>query len=165
LFPGYFEYSGPKPAIKKYQNLDELLNCIAEEVNLLVTEKKYPLSEIAILYTKSKVPGHEIDSLPEMIGRALDSRGVLYDWVSEDYRAKKSYDVTTDSVTVSTIHSVKGFDYAAVFVVGLDFLDQSRWTEEQVDRLVYVAITRARFRLYTPYLFKNKIMNNLLSCL
>ncbi len=165
LFPGYFDYHGPNPAIEKYKNLDELLSFIADEINHLVTEKQYPLSEIAVLYTKRKVTAHEVDSLPAMIGRALDYRGVLYDWVSEDYRAKKSYDVTTDSVTVSTIHSVKGFDYAAVFVVGLDFLDQGRWTAEQINRLAYVAITRARFRLYTPYLLKNQIMNKLLSCM
>jgi hypothetical protein len=165
LFPGYFDYHGPYPAIGKYQNLDELLSFIADECNRLVNEKQYPLSEIAILYTKSTVSGHEVDILPVMIGRALDNRGVLYDWVSEDYRAKKSYDVTTDSVTVSTIHSVKGFDYAAVLVVGLDFLDQSRWTAKQINCLTYVAITRARFRLYTPYLLKNQIMNKLLSCM
>ena len=52
----------------------------------------------------------------------------------------------------------KGFDYAAVFVVGLDLLDQDRWTEEQVNRLTYVAIIRARFRLYIPYLVENKIV-------
>ena len=99
-----------------------------------------------------------------MIGHVLDNRGILYDWVSQDSRAKKSYDVTTDNVTVSTIHSVKGFDYAAVFVVGLDLLDQSRWTEEQANRLTYVAITRARYRLYIPYLSETQIVKKLLSC-
>ena len=96
-----------------------------------------------------------------MIGRVLDIRGTQYDWVSEDYRAKKTYGITTDSVTVSTVHSVKGFDYAAVFVVGLDLLDQSRWAEEQINRLTYVAITRARFRLYIPYLTENEIIDRL----
>ncbi|MEA2114799.1 MAG: 3'-5' exonuclease, partial [Thermodesulfobacteriota bacterium] len=162
LFPGYFDYHGPKPAIDRYATLDELLNRIADEVNLIVTEKQYPLSEIAILYTKSKVVGHEEGSLPAMIGQVLDNRGILYDWVSEDYRAKKTYDITTDSVTVSTVHSVKGFDYAAVFVVGLDLLDQSRWTEEQINRLTYVAITRARFRLYLPYITENNIIESLI---
>lgn len=45
------------------------------------------------------------------------------DWISEDYRAKRSHDVTTEKVTISTIHSVKGFDYACVFVLGLDALE------------------------------------------
>ncbi|MBU2053823.1 MAG: hypothetical protein KKC25_02440 [Proteobacteria bacterium] len=53
----------------------------------------------------------------------LKTQGEIpYNWISEDYRAKRSYDVTTKSVTISTIHSVKGFDYACVFLLGLDWL-------------------------------------------
>lgn len=102
--------------------------------------------------------------MPELLIQVLENHGILSDWVSEDYRAKKSYDITTDSVTISTVHSVKGFDYAAVFAVGLDFLDQSRWTEEQITNLTYVAITRARYRLYIPYLFENHIIKRLIAC-
>ncbi len=39
-------------------------------------------------------------------------------------------------------------DYACAFVIGLDWLDGARWTEEQIRNLPYVAITRARERLY-----------------
>ena len=39
--------------------------------------------------------------------------------------------VTTQSVTISTIHNVKGFDYACVFVIGLDWLDETRWTADK----------------------------------
>ena len=46
---------------------------------------------------------------------ALESRGIMSQWVSEDYRAKRAYDITTDKVSVSTIHSAKGLDYACVF--------------------------------------------------
>ncbi len=162
LFPGYFDFHGPKPAIDRYAALDELLIAVVSEISRLITEKQFPLSEIAVLYTKSAVPGQDTDSLPEMINTALDNRGILYNWVSEDYRAKKSYDITTDNITVSTVHSVKGFDYAAVFVIGLDVLDQSRWTEEQINRLTYVAITRARFRLYIPYLVEGHLLKRLL---
>lgn len=94
----------------------------------------------------------------------MEKNGILSDWASEDYRAKKSYDITTDSVTISTVHSVKGFDYAAVFALGLDFIDQSRWSEEQACSLAYVAITRARFRLYIPHLFENQIIKDLSDC-
>ena len=38
--------------------------------------------------------------------------------------SKKSYDITTNSVTISTIHSTKGFDYACVFLVGIDLLEE-----------------------------------------
>jgi len=42
-----------------------------------------------------------------LIEKVLDTKGVLYKWASEDYRAKKSYDITANSVTISTIHSMK----------------------------------------------------------
>ena len=165
LFPGYFDFHGPKPNLNQYSSLSELLEAVVQEINRLVTEKKYLLSEIAILYLTSKIEGEQNTvSLPERIGAALDENGLIYDWVSQDYRAKKSYDVTTDSVTISTVHSVKGFDYAAVFVVGLDMLDKERWTEEQVKRLAYVAISRARFRMYVPYVNTSEIVQDLQRC-
>jgi len=80
--------------------------------------------------------------------KALDERGICSNWIAGDYRAKRSYDVTTQNVTISTIHSVKGFDYACVFVIGLDWFNPERWSEEQIRNLTYVAVTRARERLF-----------------
>lgn len=60
-----------------------------------------------------------------------------------------------DSVTVATIHASKGLEYKCVFVAGLDekvipitrsLYDESELEEER--RLMYVAVTRARERLY-----------------
>jgi superfamily I DNA/RNA helicase len=93
----------------------------------------------------------------------MERKGLLHNWVSEDYRAKRSYDVTTDSVTISTIHSLKGFDYACVFLLGMDWLAPSnRWTEEQIRKLAYVAVTRAREQLFIPYSYENEIVKMLL---
>ena len=61
----------------------------------------------------------------------------------------------SDYVTVATIHSVKGLEFKVVFVVGLEenifpvsraAYDDNELEEER--RLMYVAITRARERLY-----------------
>ena len=57
-------------------------------------------------------------------------------------------------VTLATIHSVKGLEYRCVFICGLDAeifpmqraLEED--TEEEERRLMYVAITRARERLF-----------------
>jgi|WetSurMetagenome_2_1015567.scaffolds.fasta_scaffold98626_1 hypothetical protein len=90
-----------------------------------------------------KTPENDLGmNLPLLIGKALDKRGLMHNWISEDYRAKRSYDVTTESVTISTIHSVKGFGYACVFLLVLDWLAPGRWTEEQFRRLAYVAVIR-----------------------
>jgi superfamily I DNA/RNA helicase len=94
----------------------------------------------------------------------LGKQGILADWISEDYRAKQSYDVTTEKVTISTIHSLKGFDYACVFVLGLDALEPGiPWTDEQIRKLAYVALTRARERLFIPYCEENDLIRRLKS--
>ena len=89
--------------------------------------------------------------LPKLMGRALEMKGILHSWVSEDYRAKSGYDITTNSVTICTIHSVKGLDYDCVFVVGLDSIEPGRWSEEQIKSLTYVAITRAKYQWFDHY--------------
>ncbi|PKN68521.1 MAG: hypothetical protein CVU54_14480 [Deltaproteobacteria bacterium HGW-Deltaproteobacteria-12] len=153
LFQNFITTTGPEPEITKYPSLDELISNVATQIDHLHNEDGYPLSEIAIIYTQ-KSPDHLPGiHLPDLMIKAFEKQGLYCNWIAEDYRAKRSYDVTTQSVTISTIHSVKGFDYACVFVIGLDWLDGTRWSEEQIRNLTYVAITRARERLYIPHVF------------
>ena len=120
-----------------------------------------PFSEIAILYTKTSPNGIPDIHIPKKIMAALEAKGIIFNWVTEDYRSKKSYDITTDSVTISTIHSAKGMDYSCVFLIGLDYLTGERWTELQRNKLVYVGMTRARHELYIPYVNDCELLNNL----
>jgi len=65
---------------------------------------------------------------------------------------RNSREITADSVTICTVHSVKGLDFACVFLVGFDFLEPGpNWPEEQLCSLAYVAITRARRHLVVPW--------------
>ena len=64
-------------------------------------------------------------------------------------------DTTDDRVTLMTVHSAKGLEYENVFVVGMDdgIFPSSRSFDSQEDmeeerRLAYVAITRAKKKLY-----------------
>ncbi len=64
-------------------------------------------------------------------------------------------DSADDKVTLMTVHSAKGLEYENVFVVGMDdgIFPSSRSFDSQEDmeeerRLAYVAITRAKKRLY-----------------
>ncbi|HPN98615.1 MAG TPA: 3'-5' exonuclease [Syntrophorhabdaceae bacterium] len=121
-------------------------------------------TEIAIIYTVKSRKGSEDLHLPHELEKELQSKGIMSTWISEDYRSKRSYDVTTNNVTISTIHSVKGFDYACVFLTGLDMLvPHELWTEEQLISLAYVAVTRARYRLYIPYIEESWLVKRLLS--
>ncbi|MCX5826040.1 MAG: ATP-binding domain-containing protein [Deltaproteobacteria bacterium] len=137
---------------------------MAEAIRPLSTEEGYPLSEMAVIYAMKTPENDPGMNLPLLIGKALDKKGLLHNWISEGYRSKRSYDATTESVTISTIHSVKGFDYACVLSLGLDWMAPGRWTEEQIRRLAYVAITRARVRLFIPYCSGNELISRLLKC-
>ena len=64
-------------------------------------------------------------------------------------------DGSDDKVTLMTVHSAKGLEYKNIFVVGLDdgIFPSSRSFDSEADmeeerRLAYVAITRAKERLY-----------------
>ncbi len=66
-----------------------------------------------------------------------------------------TFDDETNAVTLATVHSAKGLEFKVVFVVGLEeryfpiIRDSSSPSDmEEERRLMYVAVTRARERLY-----------------
>ncbi len=85
------------------------------------------------------------------------------------------YDEDADAVVMMTIHSAKGLEFPVVFIAGMEdgifpseqnMMMESELGEER--RLCYVAITRAKERLYITYA-KNRTMYgrtsyNMLSC-
>lgn len=166
LFEGYVDYHGPKPTMRQCKDIDHLFAYVADSIAALHEKEGCPYAEIAVIYpSKSMGKGSEV-SLPLVAEKALSTRGILSRWASQDYGSKKVYDITTDSVTVSTIHSVKGLDYACVFVVGLDLLEAGvRWSAEQITSLAYVVITRARYHLFMPYVQRTALVDRLLRSL
>lgn len=165
MFTENFEpWHGPRPEVIQFPDYEKIAGWVADKIQVLNGKEMCPLSEIAIIYTMSSTKDNPSMHLPRLLGTALEKRGLLYNWVSEDYRAKSSYDVTTDRVAISTIHSLKGFDYTAVFVLGLDWLSPGkRWTEEQIRKMAYVAVTRAREKIFIPYCKEIKVVKRLLS--
>ena len=77
----------------------------------------------------------------------IEARQIIED-ISSDFEPEKFSRFFREKSRQFSAHSVKGFDYACVFVIGLDWLDGTRWTEEQIRNLTYVAIARTRERLY-----------------
>ena len=165
MFPDLYEYHGPKPQIKQFKSIEEIVESASDKIKKLVEQGECSCSDIAILYTMKSTQHSPEIHIPHMIGKALEKRGILYNWVSEDYRSKRSYDVTTDTVTVSTIQSAKGFDYSRVFIIGLDLFDPAKGSEAELRSLAYVAITRARYELFIPYIKKSDLISKLLACL
>lgn len=165
LFPEIFEtLHGPQPDVRQIKDYETIASWVADQIATLNEKESYPLAEIAVVYTMRSPDGDSVMNLPRLLEEALEKKGLMHNWVSEDYRSKRSYDVTVDSIPISTIHSLKGFDYACVFVLGMDWLVPGyRWTEEQIKKLAYVAVTRARERLFIPYCSMNDIVKKLLS--
>ncbi|MFO8083770.1 MAG: 3'-5' exonuclease [Desulfobacterales bacterium] len=164
LFPNFGILTGPSPEIIKFDSFDEILHFVVKQIGT-IREEKFPLSEIAILYSKKKPEKGSNMILPEFIGKHLDMNGIMHRWASKDYQNKKAYDITTNSITISTIHSAKGFDYSSVFLLGMDSLKPGRWTEAQIRRIAYVAITRARHKLFIPYIEETDLIKQLKKCL
>jgi superfamily I DNA/RNA helicase len=163
LFPDYMRFAGPEPEILQYPDIGQVVDYVSEELSNLIANGEYPMSEIAVLYATSDISDEY--QIEKRIMRSLSAKGIMTRWSSENYAAKRNYDITTDSVTISTIHSVKGLDYSCVFLVGLDYLDQNRWTKKQSECLAYVAFTRARHRLYIPYTDpEHFLIRKLLAC-
>ncbi len=167
MFPGFNEFHGPPPLIEKMDCENSYIEFIINTVIDFNKKDGIPLSEIAIVYFSKDFGSPASSSMVATIIDSLDSKGIFNFWVSEDIRAKKSYDITRDCVTVSSIHSIKGFDFSCVLLVGLDSIqnDYTRWSDGQINNLVYVAITRARDSLIIPYLNKTKVIERLIDCL
>ena len=80
----------------------------------------------------------------------------LSDYLSSVTLSSDTDDIKNDdAVTVATIHSAKGLEYKCVFVAGLDEkvlpIARSSGSDEELEeerRLLYVAVTRAKERLY-----------------
>jgi superfamily I DNA/RNA helicase len=160
----YCDVHGPKPELKRLESYDEITGFVADMIKSFSEQEEYPLSEMAILYARRSLKESENQLIPELFADGLEAKGIMSGWISEDYRAKRSYDITTETISISTIHSAKGLDYACVFLVGLDQLEPGIWSEDQIRRLVYVAITRARHRLFIPYVRETELIRDLISC-
>ena len=106
----------------------------------------------------------DLPVLEEMAGRYESRRGFLDDIVVGDDSVVRSrqHDEDPNKLTVSTIHSAKGCEWAAVHIPhliegGLPLIAGNEEGIEQLEeerRLLYVAMTRAKdhLRLYYPQL-------------
>jgi DNA helicase-2/ATP-dependent DNA helicase PcrA len=116
--------------LARYENVQELLNSIKE-------------------FTET--PDEEGELVEKNLGSYLQQITLLTD-------ADDSNDENADVVRLMTIHAAKGLEFACVFAVGLEenlfpstmsLYDRAGLEEER--RLFYVAITRAKQRLWVTY--------------
>ena len=110
---------GEMPEVRHASDKQEAAAWAAAELS---ERRRSGLSQgnMAVLYAKTD------GDLPQRLLRETARLGMMAVWPAEDTRAKRRYDITVDSVTISTIHSMKGMDFAHVTLILPRSLAQGR---------------------------------------
>jgi superfamily I DNA/RNA helicase len=142
----YPDLDGPRPVVAGFSNQEDEMVWISEEVAKLLAEDYLP-GEIGIL-------------APNWIGQntcaaVLRSKQIPH-FVLKGESAFRFFD--DSAVKLSTYHQAKGLEYKVVFCSGLSsavFRKEYRYSgldgQAVLGSLVYVAITRARDRLFLSF--------------
>jgi DNA helicase II / ATP-dependent DNA helicase PcrA len=126
----------------RVENLQELINA----ATAFIAEEGYGQDAAAALLPGENDPGIEVSPLAAFLSHASLEAG--------DNQAQAGQ----DAVQLMTVHSAKGLEFVSVFITGLEeglFPHENSVNEqnglEEERRLMYVAITRAKERLYLSH--------------
>jgi hypothetical protein len=169
LLPCDFAFHGDVPELRQFQNLDEIEHFIVEDLKSCIANDGYKRSEIAVIYD-DKVYGpsrfaYDNRALPMRLLRKLETSGIPAVWVSQDVRSKEMYDITTDRVSLISVHSSKGLDFDLVYLVAIDHIRPTAATKDALIPIVYVAMTRAKYRLVIPYVEETELISRMKHCI
>ena len=169
LLPEESVFHGGPPEIPKIKDPQKLEDFVVKDLKNCLESGEYKRSEIGIIYD-DKVYGstrfsYDNRALPMRLLRSLEASGIPTTWVSQDVRSKEMYDVTTDRVSLISIHSSKGLDFDLVYLVGVDHIHPVEETRQTCISLLYVAMTRAKYRLVIPYVEDTELMKKMKGCL
>lgn len=155
--------SGSQPQLIECQSFREECAEIAARVKLWLEKGKYPPQEILVLYVK-KGANPKDEKYIQAVLNSLEEAGIEYEWITRNQQTKRSFELASAKVKVSTIHSAKGLDFAAVAVVGLSLLPSSPEQAEVERKLVYVGLTRARNQLLITHCKDSQFVVDLKQC-
>lgn len=143
----------------------DVLNLIDEKpTGVLKKVAKYHEDKLRAEGTPKSV--EKIENIEELVKLAMEKedKGImLKDFVSQmDLLSAKDKESKADSVTMMTVHSSKGLEAKIVFVVGVNEgilpHDNSLTSPKDIEeerRLMYVAVTRAKKKLYLSSFYSN----------
>ena len=168
LLPEGVSLQGGAPEFLKFHDTRELENFLLKDLKECVQRGEYKRSETGIIYD-DKVYGpdrfsYDNRALPMRLLRSLEGAGIPITWVSQDVRSKEMYDMTTDRVSLISIHSSKGLDFDLVYLMGIDHIHTTEQRRQNLVSLVYVAMTRAKYRLVIPYVEETELISRMKKC-
>jgi len=155
LLPGVDECWGEWPSIVEFPSSKEIDHYLVGDICSRIKSEEYKRSEIAVVYDDKQYG--EVDApsgfaygsraRAERMKECLEAAGIPVEWVSESVHSKKSFDITTDRISLLSVHSAKGIDFDLVYLV-----EPGRGLSGQAipnERLgsAYVAVTRAKHHL------------------
>ncbi|WP_170292134.1 UvrD-helicase domain-containing protein [Heliobacterium mobile] len=169
----YMEFRQTAPNIRMFVNLIEELqyfnkqNRSVEKLVQTVVKKSNYLSDFTNQEEREERHGNLIELAK--VGAEYDTsnpEGDLNDFINKMTLIQDQSEDTNndDAVSLTTIHSAKGLEFTNVFVIGMDdsfpsHNRQSVFELEEERRLCYVALTRAKKRLFLsmvmPHPYKN----------
>lgn len=134
--------------VARYENIQELLNSIKEWVDDAVNRSQ--IDEEGVVKENPEAPSATDNVEEASLGSYLQQITLLTDQDEKDPQA--------DTVKVMTIHAAKGLEFPVVFVCGVEEMlfpnalsINTREELEEERRLFYVAITRAKQKVWVTY--------------
>ena len=169
LLPKSLSYHGDQPILLPFPNLEAIELFLVKDLRAWIKGGDYKRSEIAIIYD-DKIYGpeqfaYDNRALPMGIFKKLEDALIPTQWVSQDVGTKESFDVTTDKVSIISIHSSKGLDFDLVYLMGVDHINLTEPLRKNLLTLLYVAMTRAKHRLVIPYVRETELICKMKDCL
>ncbi len=169
LLPDDHALHGDPPELQQFLDYDGVEDFLVNDLSGCLGQGEYKRSEVAVIYD-DKVYGmnrfaYDNRALPMRVHKKLESCGIPNTWVSQDVRAKEMYDVTTDRVSLISVHSSKGLDFDLVYLIGADRIQPTELTRAYLGNLIYVAMTRAKYRLVIPYVKETEFIKRMKHCL
>lgn len=147
---------GVQPDLIYCRDFYEEINKIAMDITKL-KQAGINYGDICVAYIHSNYKN--INYL-KILEEVLKNKGIPYFVISKSGSTKSKFKLHSDTVNISTIHSIKGLDFKYVFICGindrlLDSIDESK-------KLLYVGMTRARDVLKITYSVDNAIVDDLI---
>ncbi len=140
-----FEFASPRLIWREVGDFDAARGALIRGARWLMEKQGVHPQDIVVLTTNH----HEGEALVEALGKdGLRANHVFGNGdKDESRRSKRSFQMGDGRIKVCTVHSFKGWELVNVLLLTPEEDDHEAESVEDLDKLIYTAITRARRNL------------------